>query len=328
MTQPQTTRLRLAAAALPALVLAGAALLLIVQLSQGRADSASPAAPERIGTPTAPGFPAPPDRAVVFARQDGENVVALAVTPAAKGRKLSLRSSVVGPDGVGVSGLALTFVVETPGGQSAFAPGEACGLGCYSASAATGAPGRVTVMLGKGVNHRHLVFDLPHAWPPADATALVRRSARVWRSLQTLVWHERLASGSHHTIKTVWRSAAPNRLRYDIAGGASAVVIGNRRWDRTSPTAAWQRSSQRPALRQPVPFWSDVRDARVVGSTTVRGRRAWRVTFFDPRTPAWFSAVLDRRTLRTLELQMLATAHFMHHVYRAFNEPLRLSPPR
>ena len=63
-------------------------------------------------------------------------------------------------------------------------------------------------------------------------------------------------------------------------------------------------------------------------STTVRGHRAWRVTFFDPRTPAWFSAVLDQRTLRTLELQMLTTAHFMHHVYRAFNEPLRLVPPR
>jgi hypothetical protein len=77
-----------------------------------------------------------------------------------------------------------------------------------------------------------------------------------------------------------------------------------------------------------VPLWSAVRDAHVVGSGIVGGRPVWRVTFFDPRTPAWFSIALDKQTIRTLELRMVATAHFMHHVYGPFNEPLRLEPPR
>lgn len=60
---------------------------------------------------------------------------------------------------------------------------------------------------------------------------------------------------------------------------------------------------------------------------TVRGHRAWWVTFFDPRTLAWFTVVLDRQSLRTLELQMVTTAHFMHDVYGPFNEAQQLRPP-
>jgi hypothetical protein len=185
----------------------------------------------------------------------------------------------------------------------------------------------VTVAIGRGAQERRFRFVLPRAWPPPDATALVRRSGRVWRNLKTLVWHERLASSPDRVLRTVYSAVAPSSLSYRIAGGPQAVVIGTRRWDRASPTDSWQRSSQQPPLRQPVPLWSAVRDAHVVGSGIVRGRPVWRVTFFDPRTPAWFTVALDKRTLRTLELRMVATAHFMHHVYGQFNEPLKLEPP-
>jgi hypothetical protein len=47
-----------------------------------------------------------------------------------------------------------------------------------------------------------------------------------------------------------------------------------------------------------------------------------------PETPAWFTVVLDRQTLRTLDLRMITTAHFMHDVYGPFNQPFRLRPPR
>jgi hypothetical protein len=114
----------------------------------------------------------------------------------------------------------------------------------------------------------------------------------------------------------VKRSSAPNE-----------PTTSGRRWDRASPTDSWHRSAQQPPLRQPVPFWSDVADAHVIGSITLRGRPAWHVTFFDPETPAWFAAVLDKQTLRTLDLRMVTTAHFMHHVYGGFNQQQRLEPP-
>ena len=49
--------------------------------------------------------------------------------------------------------------------------------------------------------------------------------------------------------------------------------------------------------------------------------------FFDPNTPAWFRARIDKATGHTLLLDMTAVAHFMHHVYGPFDAPIRLLPP-
>jgi hypothetical protein len=303
-----------------------AASLLIADLFHTRAGRAASAPPGTIQTPNAPGFPSPPSGAVVFARQDGANALALALT--SKDRRLSLQASVVSPDGRGVAGLSLNFAVSTAGRRVVHTHGAACGPGCYVATGGTGTPRRVALTIGRGSERRRFAFVLPRAWPPADATELVRRSGRVWRNLRTLVSRERLASDPHHELRTVYRMVAPDRFSYEIDGGAAAIVIGNRRWDRSSSTASWERSAQQPRLRQPAPFWSDVRDAHIVASPSVRGHRTWRITFFDPRTPAWFTVVLDRRSLRTLDLHMVTTAHFMHDVYGPFNQPLQLSPPR
>jgi hypothetical protein len=312
------------AGALGALIAAIVVSLLIADLLHTGAGQAAPAAPGKIQMPTAPEFPSPPDGALVFAREDGANALALAVLP--KGRHLSLQASVVGPDARGVGGLSLGFAVSTRTGRVSRAVGASCGAGCYAAGVAAGSPRRITVTISR--ERRRFEFVLPRAWPPADATALVRRSGRVWRNLRALVSHERLASDPRHAIRTVYRLVAPDRLGYEIAGGSAAVVIGNRRWDRASSTSSWQRSSQHPPLTQPLPFWSGVRDAHIVASPSVRGRRVWRITFFDPQTPAWFTVLLDRRTLRTLDLRMVTAAHFMHDVYGPFNQPLRLRPPR
>jgi len=313
---------------LPALSIA-TFMLTAASIACGTTGSATRAVPGpgpgKIETPNATGFPSPPSGAVVFARQDGANAFALALTP--KGRRLAIQASVVGPDGRGVAGLPLRFAISTAPGRIVRARGVACGLGCYAATAVTGAPRHVAVTIGGGSERTRFAFVLPRAWPPADATALVRRSGRVWRNLRTLVSHERLASDPRHALRAVYQMVAPDRFSYEIAGGAAAIVIGSRRWDRTSPTGSWQRSSQQPPLRQPAPFWSDVRDAHIVASPSVRGHRAWRITFFDPRTPAWFTVVLDRQSLRTLDLHMVTTAHFMHDVYGPFNQPLQLRPP-
>jgi hypothetical protein len=317
---------RPAATALAVLLGAVVASLLIAGLSRTRPGQAAQVRAGRIQTPNAPGFPSPPSGAVVFARQDGANALALALT--SKDRRLALQASVVGPNGRGVAGLPLGFAVSPATGRVVRARGLACGPGCYAAATATSVPRSVTVTIGRGAEPRRFEFVLPRAWPHADAGALVRRSGRVWRNLRTLVSHERLASDPRHAIRTVYRMVAPDRLSYEIAGGAAAVVIGNLRWDRTSPTDSWQRSSQQPSLAQPAPFWSGVRDAHIVGSPSVRDHRAWRITFFDPRTPAWFAVVLDKKTLRTLDLRMVTTGHFMHDVYGNFNQPLQLGPPR
>jgi hypothetical protein len=128
-------------------------------------------------------------------------------------------------------------------------------------------------------------------------------------------------------VTSVWYFVAPDRLSYQIPRGPSAIVIGVRRWDRVSPGGPWSFSNEQ-TLRQPVPFWRGVSDAHVLGLVEVGDRPAWLVSFFDPHPPAWFTAAIDRATLRTLDLRMVATAHFMHELYGPFNEPLRIRPPR
>jgi len=168
-------------------------------------------------------------------------------------------------------------------------------------------------------------FPLPAG--TADGGAIARRAAETWRALKTLVWRERLAGSPADVVHATYRAVAPDELAYEIAGGSQAVIIGSTRWDRPTPQGRWQASEQRPKLTQPVPFWDTSLNAHVIGAGRFRGRPAWRVSFFDPATPAWFTAWIGRSDYRTLELDMVAAAHFMHHVYGPFNAPIHLVPP-
>jgi hypothetical protein len=268
-----------------------------------------------------PGFPAPPTGAVVYSRQMGPDALALAVVPR-RGQVL-LQASALDSQGQGASRLDVRFAV-----QGVVKTGTACGAGCYRATLATkGRPRAVEVDVRDGPAPTRWRVALPTVWPPRDASALVARAGRVWRSLRSLSFRERLASGPGQTITSTWRMQAPDRLAYQVQGGWAGVIVGDRRWDRPSSGGRWVPSAQTP-VTQPVPFWVSVTDAHVLGTATAQGRPVWRVSFFDPGTPAWFSVALDRATLRTLELQMVTTAHFMSDVYGSFNTTPPIQPPR
>jgi hypothetical protein len=229
-----------------------------------------------------------------------------------------VRVSVLGPSGGGESGLrvALQF------GSGYLITPEPCGAGCYQTKV-SGTPDSPLTVRIEGESYR---FSLPRL-PAADGTAIVRRATETWNALRTLVWHERLASSPTNALDTVYRAVAPHSLAYTIAGHSAAVIVGGTRWDRSTPTAQWRRSEQNPPVRQPQPFWDGVTDAHVLGTAQVGRHRVWRVSFFDPSTPAWFETSIDRATGRTLELDMIAASHFMHDVYGPFDAPLRVTPP-
>jgi len=256
----------------------------------------------------------PPPGALVLAQEAGTRAVALAVGQGARPR---LTATVLGSSGDAASGLPLSFRV---GAASLLA--RPCGPGCYTASAPRGVLRRVAVVLpGRDVS-----FVIPSE--PRPAAGIVARAARVFSGLSSLVYVESLRSGPKGGLLTTWRLKAPNEVTYDIRGGASAVIIGQRRWDRDRPGAPWRRSEQIPALRVPQPSWGHVAvNAHVLGTGRVEGRPVWIVSFANPTTPAWFTAWIDRRTYRTLRLRMTAAAHFMRHRYLEFDRPLRIAPP-
>jgi hypothetical protein len=266
------------------------------------------------GTP-----PPPPRGALVLAREAGTRAVAIAI---ARGARPRLTATVLGQSGGGESGLPVSFRLG-PGNLPSLRA-RSCGAGCYTALAPAGVSlRRVEVVLPGGP----VSFRFPAA--PRAAGGIVERATRVFHDLRSLVFVESLRSGPTGGIVTTWRFAAPDRVTYRIRGGASAVVIGRRRWDQERPGGPWARSQQIPALQVPQPTWGDhVVDAHVLGTGRVAGRPVWIASFADPGIPAWFTAWIDRRTYRTLELRMTAAAHFMHHRYLEFDRPLAIRPPR
>jgi hypothetical protein len=267
----------------------------------------------RVATPNDPAFPSPPPGAVVFATEAGDRALALAVMPGL------VRVSVLGPRGPGEAGLKVSLQF----GRGYYMTADPCGSGCYQAQVGGTPVSPVSVVVGG----KAYAFALPKL-PAPDASGIVSKATATWNALHTLVWHERLASTPTNAIHAEYRAVAPDELQYMIAGRSAAVILGGSRWDRPSPTAPWGRSVQDPPVRQPQPFWQDAVDAHLLGVGRVGGRAVWRVSFFDPSTPAWFEASIDRQNHRTLALQMIAASHFMHDVYGPFDAPLRLTPPK
>jgi hypothetical protein len=256
----------------------------------------------------------PPRGALVLAAEVGARAVALAVK---REKTPRLTATVLGPGGGPESGLAVSFRLS---GSSVGA--RPCGAGCYRARAPSGASlDRVKVLLPGG----SASFRIPAATP--SGAAIVARAARTFDKLSSLVYVESLRSGPKGGIVTIWRMQAPDRLTYQIHGGAAAVVIGKRRWDQTRPGGRWVKS-ETTVLQVPQPTWGGAAtNAHVLGSGRVGSRPVWIVSFATPSVPAWFTASIDKRTYRTLRLRMTAPAHFMYHRYVEFNAPLRISPP-
>lgn len=325
-------------AALVALVAGTAALIVAVLLLHGLEPIATTATTSSgstsaasTTTPTPPettGFPAPPKGAVVFGAQAGDDALGLAVSPGARG--VALQASLVGyPKGVsgGISGVKVRFRVERRNGTSV-TTGVAlpCGSGCYRTDALVADPAKVTVLL-PGHTPSSVAFALPSIWPPAPAATIVTRAARVWRDLHTLVFRDLLSTGGSVTLDTLWKIVAPDRLAYEIKGSGSSVIIGDRRWDKPEGGTTWQESQQAP-VDQPQPFWVSATDVRLLGTVSVHGRPAWRISFYDPGTPGWFTILVDKATMHTVDIRMTAIAHFMHDTYGPFNAPISIKPPK
>ena len=279
-----------------------------------RSTPASPSASTQSALPTVPtaGFPVPPKGGVLYARQMGGEALALGVVP--QGGSVLAQASMLSGQGKGVDGLSVSL-----NGR----PAAGCGSGCYRTTL-SGSPKSVTVH----VRSTTWNVPLPSPWPPRDGTAIVDRATAAWRALDSLTFNEHLASDAIHSTTSTWRIQSPNRVAYTITGnGADGIIVGDKRWDRTTPQSKWIESPQL-ALTQPVPPWTAVRDAHVLAEETFQGHPSWLVSFFDPGTPAWFTAVIEQKTYHTLQTEMITTAHFMHDVYGAFNTTPPITPPR
>jgi copper transport protein len=277
------------------LLLAGlvVAVAFLTDLRPGR-DRTAAAAVTAKGPP-----PLPAEQMVVQAKEAGDFGVALAVR--APGEEVI----VLGQDGAGVNGLSVTINGVAAG---------SCGSGCYGAFVPL--RGTATVVVGG----RTVRFAVPAN--PRPAAALVAKATRAFRALRSVDYVERLASSPRDRVVADFTLERPNRLEYRIRGGASGIVIGARRWDRTGK-GPWLPSPQDPTP-QPEPIWAGhVTNAFLLDET----KSSYVVAFMKPLGPTWFTVRFDRRTLLPRDLRMTTAAHFMKHRYERFNAARRIRVP-
>jgi copper transport protein len=246
----------------------------------------------------------PATDAVIAAQEMGTLGVALAMQP----RKTS--AIVISPAGGGLNGLDVRL-----NGREA----SSCGQGCYSVDASPGK--NVAVAIDRFGPTLRASFAVPSS--TTDGTALLRTIEKRYRGLKSVFYVETLASSPTQSLTALWRLEGPDRIAYQIPGGASGIVIGAKRWDRDRPDAPWESSPQL-RLRQPSPAWAKARNVHMIADNG----DAKTLTFMDPSTPAYFTLTVDAKTLLPRELRMTAASHFMVDRYVRFNGPREIYPPR
>ncbi len=272
-------------------------------LVPGRTVTAAPPTRIAVSEPSPPP-PRPVPGAVLLAQELGDLGVALEL------QEHRTTAIVLSPAGGGLSGLdvRLNGARATP-----------CGYGCYRIEEAPGAS--VDVEIDKFGPTLRTTFAVPSLGRPA--ATLLRRIGVRYRRLRSVFYLERLASSPVNVVDALWRLESPDRLAYQIPGGAEGIVIGNRRWDRSTPDTAWRMSAQ-TQLSQPVTLWSSIANVHVVAADDVTKT----LTFVDPVTPAYFEVTVDAKTLLPRTVQMTAAAHFMVERFLRFNAPRAIYPPR
>ena len=203
-----------------------------------------------------------------------------------------------------------------------------CGKRClrYPLRALSGRRSVVDVVVSRpGKAEASVRLELP-ARLPSSAERLFRRARTRMRRLDSYAMDETLGSGLSKPLISRWSFQAPDRMRYVIAGGAKAVVIGNRRWDWLG--GRWEQSAS-STLRVPAFPWEQARGARFLGRAQLGRARVDVLAVLQPGVafPTWFELYVTREG-RVLRTRMFTTGHFMVDTYRAFDAGVRVLPPK
>jgi putative copper export protein len=161
--------------------------------------------------------------------------------------------------------------------------------------------------------------------PPFDApegTRLLRRSTANFRGLRSVRALNVLESEPGHAVTTNFTIQAPDRLAFSVRGGASARIIGTRRWDKR-PGSGWVRS-ETPRSKVPDPFWAPGAEAVYVAGGD---RTTTQLTLVLPGGPTFFRLWVDRDTDQVLRLRMITAAHFMREREYDQNRAPPVEPP-
>jgi copper transport protein len=209
---------------------------------------------------------------------------------------------------------------------------SSCGRGCARFRLAPAPPTLRVSVRQKG---RTYVARIPVRWREGEerrGRALLKRAQETMRTLESVREAERVSSVPGLYAVTDYRLKAPDRMAYRTNGQVQSVVVGAAQWTRGQPGVPWKKGEFGGGLPFRTRSWftwtTYARHVYLLAERTQGGRRVAVVGLMDPGTPAWWRLTIDRRTHRVVEDRLVTYGHFMTQRFTAFDQPLRIEPPK
>ncbi len=167
----------------------------------------------------------------------------------------------------------------------------------------------------------------PSAPPSGDPAALdlLARADAAMNALESLVEKQTLRDDAGNQVAVVFTYAAPNRLRYQVVNGRTAIQIGLDDYQ-LGPDGNWIKNQRAVPFEWPDFFYSSVAgDARLDGAEQI-GDAATTIVAFD--TGGFdFRLWIDPESYRIMKLAMDGPNHHMASTYGDFNAAPPIEPP-
>jgi len=274
----------------------------------------------RQATPSESALPGPGE--LTLGSHAGQVLVGLTLRPARPGANQAVVYLLPLEGNKAAADLKATITV---GGSTSLL--TACGDTCRRATLELRGDETVAVTVA-GPKGGQATFEIPKL-PAPDGSAILQHAQDRIHRLQTYRLSETLSSGLT-TIPSQYAFEAPNRMESTVEQSRT-VWIGDTRYVREKPGAAWQVQPGGPSIPVPSFIWDYFKpfvDPRIVGDDRVDGLRTTVVSFAGGQkgTPIWFRLWIDPQGL-VLRAQMRAPGHFMDDHYYDFDAPFSISAP-
>jgi len=154
---------------------------------------------------------------------------------------------------------------------------------------------------------------------------MLARADAAMNALTSLVEEQALRDDAGNQIDVVFTYAAPDRLRYQVASGATAIQIGPDDYQ-LAPDDSWIKNRRGVPFAWPNFFYGQVAEgARLDGEESLAGADATIVAFsyggFD------FRFWIDTSSYRILRLSMEGPNHHMLSTYSDFDSAAAIERP-
>ncbi|MGH9030504.1 MAG: copper resistance CopC/CopD family protein [Acidimicrobiia bacterium] len=272
--------------------------------------------------------------AMSLAAADGPFVVGITVTPPRPGR-VTVRAHVIGLEPG--DGLRDGRVILTPEGAETSQPSvgaelRACGTGCLEADVRLPNPRRWRVRLTATTNRQTIDTAIVVPLPAADGSDALASTMDATERLRTARMHETLRGAEDsEPVETDYAFAAPDAMRYQIAGGGTTIFLGTTTYHRSDPGEAFFSDTGSPPgfswpHRYYRDFWTPAAAPRIIGHEILDGVATTIIAFVRTDLAAWFRIWVGDEDAVIRRMEMRAEGHLMDQRYTELNAPLTITP--